>query len=74
MTTAVELPTSSVTSDNVSTMCTKFCSDKFKGRSCSKTILVDVYHTNFPESTVRMYAILDDQSNRSLASMNYLML
>ena len=60
MTSAVDLPTSSMTLDNVSTMCKKFCGDKFKGRSRSKTILVDVYHTNFPESTVRMYAIFDD--------------
>ena len=56
MTSAVDLPTSCMTSNSVSSMCTTFCGDTFKRRSCSKTILVDVYHTNFPESTVRMYA------------------
>ena len=68
MTSTVDLFTSSMTSDCVSTMCAKLYGAKFKGRSCSKIILVDLYYTYFPESTVRMYAILNDQSNCSLAS------
>ena len=54
LTSAVDLPTSCMTSNSVSSMCTTFCGDTFKRRSC--TILVDVYHNNFPESAVRMYA------------------
>ncbi|XP_037509614.1 uncharacterized protein LOC119386370 [Rhipicephalus sanguineus] len=35
-------------------------------RSCAKICLVDVIHQSQPESTLRAYAILDEQSNRSL--------
>ncbi|XP_062585397.1 uncharacterized protein LOC134247072 [Saccostrea cucullata] len=62
------ISTTPFTTDKVSTSCTQFCGEGYKGRSCSKTLLVDVFHSDFPNSTVRLYAILDDQSNRSLAS------
>ncbi|XP_075534522.1 uncharacterized protein LOC142568489 [Dermacentor variabilis] len=35
-------------------------------KSCAKICLVEVTHETQPEKTVRAYAILDDQSNRSL--------
>lgn len=35
-------------------------------RSCAKICLVDVIHQSQPEMTLRAYAILDEQSNRSL--------
>ncbi|XP_060083636.1 uncharacterized protein LOC132562879 [Ylistrum balloti] len=47
--------------------CTRVCGGKkFSGRSCSKTILVKVHPTGKPELAINMYAILDDQSNRTL--------
>ena len=36
--------------------------------SCSKTILVDVFHAKKPHHSMRVFAILDEQSNRSLVS------
>ena len=60
--------TTSNATDSVSASCTRFCGENYKGRSCSKTLLVDVYNSEFPDVTLRMYAILDDQSNRSLGS------
>jgi hypothetical protein len=50
----------------VSSKCTKVCGEKFSGRSCSKTLLVKVHPTGEPELKQLMYAILDDQSNRTL--------
>ena len=52
----------------VSSKCTTLCGDKFIGKSCSKTLLVDVYPYGHPEKAQRVYAIIDDQSNRSLGS------
>lgn len=51
----------------VSTTCTKVCGKDISGRSCSKICLVKVYPANHPDVASRIYAILDDQSNRSLA-------
>lgn len=36
------------------------------GRSCSKNCLVKVYPDGQPNKAIEAYAILDDQSNRSL--------
>ncbi|XP_052073800.1 uncharacterized protein LOC127711732 [Mytilus californianus] len=49
----------------VSSKCTSLCG--FSGKSCGKTIQVRVYPKNFPDKAVYVYAILDDQSNRTLA-------
>ncbi|CAC5418947.1 unnamed protein product [Mytilus coruscus] len=38
------------------------------GRSCGKTVLVDVYSGASPEHSIRVYAIIDDKSNSSLAT------
>ena len=54
----------------VNPKCTQVCgteNDKFKGRSCAKTVLVKVYPQAHPENSLKVYAIVDDQSNRSLA-------
>ncbi len=51
----------------VTTHCTSVCGRDLSGRSCSKICLVKVSQTGHPERAVRLYAILDDQSNRSLA-------
>lgn len=52
----------------VTPKCTALCGDKFVGKSCSKTLLVDVYCSEQPENVIRAYAIIDDQSNCSLAT------
>ena len=54
----------------VNPKCTQVCgteNDKFKGRSCAKTVLVRVYPQDHPENSLKVYAIVDDQSNWSLA-------
>ncbi|CAC5372342.1 unnamed protein product [Mytilus coruscus] len=57
--------------DQISTKCTEICDDSadptsFQGKSCAKTLLVKVYPEGKPEVSVTTYAIIDDQSNRSL--------
>ena len=51
----------------VTTKCTEICGQSLRPRSCSKVCLVNVYPFGHPEKAERMYAVLDDQSNRSLA-------
>ena len=55
----------------VATKCTEICGSKFHGKSCAKIILVHVYPEGHPESAQRVYAIIDDQSNRSLARSEF---
>ncbi|XP_077080710.1 uncharacterized protein LOC143733040 [Siphateles boraxobius] len=49
------------------TSCTEVCGQGLKGKSCAKICLVNVYPRTSPEEKRRMYAMLDDQSNSSLA-------
>jgi hypothetical protein len=56
----------------VNATCTQICSDKFSGKSCAKTILATVYPRDRPDLAVKVYAILDDQSNKSLAKSELL--
>ncbi|KAM7281667.1 uncharacterized protein ISCGN_006482 [Ixodes scapularis] len=58
-------------SPDVSSKCTEVCGEGYGGRSCSKICLVSVCHSSTPQKAVRMYAILDDQSNRSLARTEF---
>ncbi|MES9882937.1 MAG: hypothetical protein ABW185_18875 [Sedimenticola sp.] len=53
--------------ENVSSNCTQICGSEFSGKSCAKVVLVNVYEDGHPENAIRTYAILDEQSNRSLA-------
>ncbi|XP_048734152.2 uncharacterized protein LOC125650167 [Ostrea edulis] len=55
------------TNDLVS-KCTQLCGENFKGRSCSKTVLVQVFPKGQPNKAVKVYAILDDQSNKTLGT------
>ncbi|KAI4892131.1 hypothetical protein NFI96_008825, partial [Prochilodus magdalenae] len=48
-------------------ICTKVCGDQSVGRSCAKICLVHVYPQGHHDKKLRTYAILDDQSNKSLA-------
>lgn len=47
--------------------CTQVCGSMPGGKSCSKIVLVDVFSSSNPSNHLRTYAIMDDQSNRSLA-------
>ena len=54
--------------EQVNSLCTQICnSPKFKGKSCSKTLLVRVYPEGEQEKSMNVYAAIDDQSNRTLA-------
>jgi len=53
---------------NSSVKCTQICGRKgFTGKSCAKIVLANVYRKGNEENKIRTYAIVDDQSNRSLA-------
>lgn len=47
------------------------CALKFVEKSCSKICLVKVYPTECPQQAIKMYAMLDDQSNKSLARSEF---
>ncbi|KAL5020965.1 hypothetical protein ScPMuIL_000120, partial [Solemya velum] len=49
---------------NVTSKCTEIC---FPGKSCAKIVLVDVTNSTSPGKKLRSYAILDEQSNKTLA-------
>ncbi|XP_056107180.1 uncharacterized protein LOC130085444 [Rhinichthys klamathensis goyatoka] len=51
----------------VMSKCTEVCGDSFGSRSCSKICLVRVYPAGQREKAVKAYAVLDEQSNKSLA-------
>ena len=55
----------------VKATCTKICGKGFSGKSCGKTILVRVYPKDPPDQAMVTYAILDDQSNASLAKPEF---
>ena len=50
---------------NVNSKCTSLCGKNVGGRSCGKIVLVDILDKR-TNKTARVYAILDDMSNRSL--------
>ncbi len=54
----------------VSSLCTEVCHG-LSMKSCSKICLVKVFPEGHPEKAVKMYAMLDDQSNRSLARSKF---
>ncbi|XP_061776030.1 uncharacterized protein LOC133568240 [Nerophis ophidion] len=56
----------SAKSEEITSKCTQVCGMNKAGRSCSKISLVKVYPAGHPEQAVRLYAIHDEQSNRSL--------
>ncbi|XP_053386674.1 uncharacterized protein LOC123538141 [Mercenaria mercenaria] len=55
-------------SSRVNVSCTEVCGDPLTtGKSCTKTVLVRVYPEDQPDRAITCYAIIDDQSNKSLA-------
>ncbi|CAE1263823.1 unnamed protein product [Acanthosepion pharaonis] len=55
----------------VVSQCTQVCGGELSEKSCSKICLVNVYPADQPDKTVRMYAIIDEQSNRSLVRSDF---
>lgn len=51
--------------------CTEVCGEGFHSKSCSKICLVNVYPAGNRRECKRMYVMLDDQSNRSLARSEF---
>lgn len=52
--------------DAVSSRYTEVCGGDLHGKTCSKVCLVKIFPSDQREKAVKVYAILDDQSNRSL--------
>ncbi|XP_061189704.1 uncharacterized protein LOC133197612 [Saccostrea echinata] len=55
----------------ITSSCIQLCGKDNVGRSCGKIVLVNVYQSNRPELTFRTYAMMDDQSNRTLAGSKF---
>ena len=53
------------------THCTDICGKGLSGKSCSKICLANVYPEKQPERAKKMYVVLDDQSNHSLARSTF---
>lgn len=47
---------------------TPLCGHNFNGRSCAKTVLVKDFPKGQPSKAVKVYAILDDHSNKTLGT------
>lgn len=56
---------------DVTSACTQVCGEGLSARACAKICLVNVYPTGHREESKRMYAVLDEQSNRSLARSEF---
>ena len=48
---------------------TEICGQKFGGKSCAKIMLAEIFHKHSNHPPLKLYVILDDQSNRSLRHM-----
>nr|XP_024655484.1 uncharacterized protein LOC101465727 [Maylandia zebra] len=55
-----------IESEEITSKCTQVCGVNEAGTSCSKICLVNVYPVGHPHQAVRLHAIHDEQSNRSL--------
>ncbi|XP_062566124.1 uncharacterized protein LOC134228483 [Saccostrea cucullata] len=53
--------------EQILSKCTAVCGAHFQGRSCAKAVLVNVYPKDDPEKCLTLYALIDDQSNATLA-------
>lgn len=61
----------SMPSSEVTTSCTKVCGGGQSDRSCSKICLIEIYPVNHRERAMKVYAIIDEHSNRSLARSEF---
>ncbi|KAM3938230.1 uncharacterized protein RB166_011994 [Leptodactylus fuscus] len=55
----------------VSCSCSEVCGESQSDKCCARICLIRVYPEGQPENVVKMYAIIDDQSNRSLAGPKF---
>lgn len=55
----------------ITSKCTEVCGEGVSARACSKICLVSVYPKGRRDMVKRIYAILDEQSNRSLARTEF---
>ena len=60
-------PKTSTDAIAITSQCTEVCKGNTGVRSCSKICLVRVYPKGCRDKAVKLYIILDDQSNKSLA-------
>ncbi|XP_038071932.1 uncharacterized protein LOC119740640 [Patiria miniata] len=51
--------------------CTEVCGEGMQGKSCSKICLANVFPEGQPEQMRKVYVMLDDQSNHSLARSTF---
>lgn len=56
---------------SVTSKCTEICGEAVNPRSCSKICLVKAYLAGKREKAVKMYVVLDEQSNKSLAKTEF---
>ena len=61
----------SMQTPEVSNQCTQVCGGDLTDRSCSKILLANVYPKGCRDQAMKVYAILDEQSNRSLARSDF---
>ena len=69
-----EQPRNRPHTESVITSCLQICGTEFSGKSCAKNILLRVYPEGQPQYAQFMYAIVDNQSNRSLVKSDFFML
>lgn len=58
-------------SPEITSKCTEVCGEANTSRSCSKICLIKVHSSEQPNRSVKVYAVIDDQSNRSLARSEF---
>ncbi|XP_053375012.1 uncharacterized protein LOC128547190 [Mercenaria mercenaria] len=57
--------------NEIHSACAQVCGNMSGGKSCAKLVCVYVYPMGDPEKKVKIYALLDDQSNRSLVKPEF---
>jgi hypothetical protein len=65
-----EEPASQSKFRSANSKCIQISGQTFQGKSCAKIVLLRAYSKNQPQNVKNVYAIIDDQSNRSLVSSN----
>ncbi|XP_056443333.1 uncharacterized protein LOC130380174 [Gadus chalcogrammus] len=55
----------------VTSKCTEICGNADSPRSCAKICLIKAYPAGRRDQAVKMYAVLDEQSNKSLAKTEF---
>lgn len=59
-------------SQQVNSSCTEVCNTQYStSKSCAKILLVNVFRSDQPYNVRRVYCMIDDQSNKSLAASSF---